>query len=461
MNVAGNAESDVISLNLDQSTLSSIYSHRSTQVAIEEIENSVRVMDSRDELSLLVNTSLSKSESISRWFKYREAYSPLIIRTILNKYPSEPDSFVFDPMCGSGSTQIGAQRLGLKSCGIDVSPYAVLISSVKTSTYSRSDLKTVCSLLTEVTRRTRRKVLPKGDYALQRYFPDENLKTLVGFRDRLLSEPESKGRRLLFAAILSIVEECSNRKKDGNGLVTRASRVTDPRLFLEQRVHEILEDISERGYQVPSSLSLEFSAMNCSKAISFAKQTLGQRIGTVIFSPPYANSFDYFESYKLELLFGKFFDVNTLRLAKKRLIRSYRQGSRFSSTFQHEALEMVIGEILNRIPEKEGRTGVRDGRSRLLPFMLRGYFEDMATVLKQLRTEIEIDQKVHIVVDQSSYLGVLVPTDLLLGDVARNCGFEFNDLMICREARTSTQQSGRNSQVDKVLRESVVTLVAS
>ena len=37
----------------------------------------------------------------------------------------------------------------------------------------------------------------------------------------------------------------------------------------------------------------------------------GRRAGAIIFSPPYANSFDYFESYKLELILGGFADGMT------------------------------------------------------------------------------------------------------------------------------------------------------
>ena len=63
-----------------------------------------------------------------------------------------------------------------------------------------------------------------------------------------------------------------------------------------------------------------------------------------------------------------------------------------------------------------------------------------------------------IVVDQSAYLGVLVPTDLLLAEIAMQVGFQFENLVICRKAKTSGQQLNMQPALTEVLRESAVIL---
>jgi site-specific DNA-methyltransferase (adenine-specific) len=63
-----------------------------------------------------------------------------------------------------------------------------------------------------------------------------------------------------------------------------------------------------------------------------------------------------------------------------------------------------------------------------------------------------------IVVDQSAYLGVLVPTDLILAEIAKNLGFTFEKLVICRRAKTSGQQMNMQPMLGEVLRESAVIL---
>ena len=122
---------------------------------------------------------------------------------------------------------------------------------------------------------------------------------------------------------------------------------------------------------------------------------------------------------------------------------------------------MLIDEILDRIPEKEKRTGVRDGRSRLLPNMLRGYFEDMERVIDSAAQAMPMGTMMHIVVDQSAYLGVPVPTDLLLADIGRRCALSLERILVCRPARTSPQQEALQPLLKEMLRESVVIFAKS
>jgi site-specific DNA-methyltransferase (adenine-specific) len=181
-------------------------------------------------------------------------------------------------------------------------------------------------------------------------------------------------------------------------------------------------------------------------------------LGAVIFSPPYANSFDYYESYKLELLMGDFFSIESISEERKNLIRSYRQMGKSEKVPELPTLEKLIDEIMKRLPAKEQASGVRDGRSRLLPNMLRGYFQDMKEFLIRASSAMPSGSYMAIIVDQSAYLGVLVPTDLLLAEIATDCGFQFEKLVICRRARTSGQQLNMQPALGEVLRESAVIL---
>lgn len=60
------------------------------------------------------------SEPVQRWFHYREGYTVDLCRRLFG--PDE--SFVVDPFCGFGSTLVAAQRAGMPSAGLDVSPLA-------------------------------------------------------------------------------------------------------------------------------------------------------------------------------------------------------------------------------------------------------------------------------------------------------------------------------------------------
>jgi hypothetical protein len=223
-------------------------------------------------------------------------------------------------------------------------------------------------------------------------------------------------------------------------------------------VMEMVEDSKTSNWLNVPSVSTNRSALEIDVSIMEANKKFNKAVGAVIFSPPYANSFDYYESYKLELLFGDFFSLETIGDERKRLIRSYRQMGSTPAQENLPTVETLIDEIMTRLPAKEMATGVRDGRSRLLPNMLRGYFDDMRIFLSKSYSGMPSGSYMAIVVDQSAYLGVLVPTDLILAEIAESIGFTFEKLVICRKAKTSGQQMNMQPLLGEVLRETAVIL---
>lgn len=64
---------------------------------------------------------------------YKGKFFPRMVRSLMNRYLSEPGSTVVDPFSGSGTTLLEASLLGHSSIGIDVDPTSVMISSHKLS----------------------------------------------------------------------------------------------------------------------------------------------------------------------------------------------------------------------------------------------------------------------------------------------------------------------------------------
>ena len=440
-----------------------IFQNKSLEEIFLRLENPKEIIDATEELAKLVNTGKSKSESLSRWVRYREGYSPAIVHKILEMFPiDKATEYVMDPMCGSGSTQVAAQQLTVPSAGTDVSPYAVLVSNVKTSQLSASNMQEIEAFVTDL-KHTQENV--ELDYSntelhLSQYFPSDNFAVLARIKRSISANFPNSSKVLDFlnVALLAIVEDCSNRKKDGNGLATRPAPCQDVLKLYFKQVMEMVEDSKSSKWLKVPSVSTNRSALEIDVSISEANKEFNKSLGAVIFSPPYANSFDYYESYKLELLFGDFFSLETIGDERKRLIRSYRQMGNTPAQENLPTVETLIDEIISRLPAKELTTGVRDGRSRLLPNMLRGYFDDMRIFLSKAHSGMPSGSYMAIVVDQSAYLGVLVPTDLILAEIAEAIGFTFEKLVICRKAKTSGQQMNMQPLLGEVLRETAVIL---
>ncbi len=434
------------------------YEDEECRSAIRAIEDRYSYSDEIDYFSRLVNFSTAKTEPFQRWVRYREGYSTVLVNELLSRSRINPNShFVADPMVGSGSTIISAKKKGFDAFGVDVNPYCKVIVDAKLLSPSDEDLAVIQGFLTS---------LPEAythyngsNPPLSDYFPPSNLINLLSLRDHILSVENQNAKQILLSCWFFILEVCSNRKKDGNGLATRPAPVNDVISCFRETINEIITDYVR--HPLPKqSLSHVFTGSACDFSAfsdSFSEAS-GKKLGAIIFSPPYANAFDYYESYKMELLFGQLYSPDDYQIHKKEQIRNYRISYGRELHCDYPLVEMLCDAINTAIPKKEAATGKRDARTRLMPNMLRGYFTDMGIVLDQLYKSLDEGGCCYIVVDQSAYVGVIVPTDVLLADIAEKKGFAVNDIIICRQAATSGQQRKAYPYLSSTLRESIVCL---
>ena len=293
---------------------------------------------------------------------------------------------------------------------------------------------------------------------LSNYFPESNLETIKKIRQWISKLPEGFCKSTLLAAWFFCLENSSNRKKDGNGLATRPAPIENVTEFFIATVQDIVEDFKLYPLNENSNYVKTRSALEFSKCVSEYEKSIGKKLGCVIFSPPYANSFDYFESYKLELLFGGLIPQSEFSDRKKELIRNYRLSNKHEIKCGIDIAEALCREINEEIPKKEAKTGKRDGRTRLMQNMIRGYFSDMDRVLKEIYEALYKGGTCYIVVDQSAYVGVIIPTDTILALLAERKGFTVEKLSICRKAATSGQQLKQYPYLKNTLRESIICL---
>ncbi len=434
------------------------YSSEKCHKAMNSVEERFLYSDETEYFSTLVNFSTAKAEPYQRWVRYREGYSTLLVSELINRSGIDPEQhFVADPMVGSGSTIISARNRGFDAFGVDVNPYCKLIVDVKLLSPTEKDISDIDSFVDSLPKRFL--LFDSSLPPLADYFPENNLTNLLALKSRILEVENEKARQILLSCWFFILEMCSNRKKDGNGLATRPAPVSDVVDFFKNTITEIVTDYV-RHPLTKGTLSKVYTGSACdfsSYSKSFEIES-GKKLGAIIFSPPYANAFDYYESYKMELLFGELYSPDDYQRHKKEQIRNYRISYGKELHCDYPLVELLCEEINSAIPQKELVTGKRDARTRLMPNMLRGYFTDMGTVLEELYAALDNNGSCYIVVDQSAYVGVIVPTDVLLADIAEQKGFTVEKIIICRKAATSGQQRKAYPYLGETLRESIVCL---
>jgi len=385
------------------------------------------IIRNRLDLGRLVNFGAHKGEAIHRWFCYRHSFSPELVRVLVNHFGLPPRSRVLDPFCGSGTTLLACQQLGLECEGVDALPLSVFVARVKTRQYRKTDLIKAFEQLTF-------SMTPKDWTAymtipiVRKAFAPEVLKALLGLKDEIDSiTTDRKSREFLKLCWYGILEQCSNTVKDGAFLriVEKQVSPTDVRVLFAQRFHAMLSDVTE----VPRARvrALRGDSRRLPPHLKLAPYD------AVITSPPYPNRHDYTRIYALELILGGTVTNNDdLKRLRYNTLRSHVEARR-----QYSAADYTPPIKLVRLLQEIQRSGTYDRRNIT---MLEGYFEDMYMVLNQLFSRLRPGGRVAMVVSDVRFSGITIPVGELLCELAASLGYTNHEMWILRYRGNTPQQ---------------------
>jgi site-specific DNA-methyltransferase (adenine-specific) len=434
-----------------------IYDNKDLQQFILQLECRYEIKNLTSKYCNSVNFSENENVPFHQWFRYREGFSGNLIKELISDSGATKKEVIIDPFSGSGTTPVVAVLNGYTGLGIDINPMSVFIANVKMQQYTQSELQ-LCKITVRDLPEVSISNLNKYD-VVRKYFKPRNFEVLCGLKDYIDGVDDIRSRSILMTAFLCIIEDCSNRRRDGNGLKTVSTKVSDVRDVFIKKALEILSDLETTSCNlIGKGECIADSATNLYQIYKQYNGSGNLKVGTIIFSPPYPNSFDYFESYKLELILGDFAaSIKGINDFRQHAVRSFIGAKEQQESDKY--INIIAEEIQKAIPEKEAKTGKKDLRTRKVPNMIKGYFSDMQEIIRQCGLCLEKGKKIYIVIDQSSYVGIIVPTDLLLAYLAEQVGFKVESIIECRKCRTSAQQLQRFPYLKNVLRESILELV--
>ena len=399
-----------------------------------------------DTFSNLVNFKQNKDVPRHSWFSYKQGFSKELVEYIVLRENVSKKRLVLDPFSGVGTTNLVAGSLGYKSVGIDINPVATLASNVKCKHYKKADIKNINSLIRKASFTRSSRHIPKSPL-LEKSFPKSNFNKLMRIKGFFELISDNVAKSFFKLAYLSIIEDCSWRVKDGNGLkmVPDKKIVKDVYGYYLDRCTKMLDEIGmlkikEEPIIINGSMMLNGHSSSVKK----------NEVGIVIFSPPYANCFDYCEVYKLELWMGGFVkEYGDFKTFREMAMRSH-----VNSSFDHG-----IKNKNKKVSLVTDTISCFNIWNKNIPDMIRGYFDDMTELFLRLKDVMASGTSCYIVVANSGYKGVLVPTDLLLADIARGLGFKIRKIIKARKIRASSQQMDElHNDYDNLMRESIVIL---
>mgnify|MGYP004462613689 FL=1 len=238
----------------------------------------------------------SRQDSISLLHPYPARFIDALPRQLISIIGCPDDTAIFDPFCGSGTTLIEAQRAGIQSVGVDLTPIACLISRVKTTPLDDSFL--------EVARRvhdaayelfTTDYVTIPGIPNLDHWFKESIQKALSALMQVISSEKSETNKDALSFALSSIIVRVSNQESDTRYAAIE-KRITGEDVFssFQSACKKLAFAKQETSFLVPAKV-IE------NNILTLDASRIGQPVGLVITSPPYPNAYEYWLYHKYRM----------------------------------------------------------------------------------------------------------------------------------------------------------------
>jgi DNA modification methylase len=400
------------------------------------------------------------------WYRFVLSFPPHLVRQYIDRFRLRDEARILDPFCGTGTTVVECKKLGFESVGVEAHPMSHFASATKTDwSPDPNDLEIVATLTAEKALESLERdgiiddpqpnlVRESPPASALRTLPPETEKLLLGnsisplplHKTLVLLEAIAAAPRyhshLRLAVARSLVSTISNLHfgpEVGVGPPKDDAPVVSTWLG---RILQIAHDLRTLRKLPPTKTTVY-------NADSREIQGLLQRrtIDAVITSPPYPNEKDYTRTTRLEtVLLGFVCDKGSLRKLKRSMVRSNTRGVYKLDDDDRWVVKMPeINRIAAEIEQRRIALGKTSGFERLYGRVTKLYFGGMARHLSELRAALRPGALLaYVVGDQASYLRVMIRTGQILGDLARELGYEVVSLDLFRtRLATATREQLR------------------
>ena len=401
----------------------------------------------------LVNFNRNGQLPVHGWYYFKEGFSSQLVLDLLSRYRARQSGLVLDPFAGSGTTPLTCQMAGVPSVGVEFNPFFTFVARAKLNWWQYSP----------------ERLRPVVEELLRYDGPADHLPALSTF-ERIYDEPArvdlmrakrfirtvplavETDRDFLKLGLAAIVEKVSPARKDGKGLkIRRNCRVVPVKEALRTQFERMLADLVSLGADRRPGDAAVASAQMLQGDARRLTEVADDSIDFAVYSPPYLNSFDYSEVYKVELwLFDHIRDAHEFRSYRAKSLRSHVSTPvDWTYRLRHPVIDHICWHVAGQ-----------PLWNRHIPAMINGYFDDMYLVLKEQFRACRPGARVACVVGNSSYASLPVPTDALLAVIAEQVGFRLVEVLVARHLGTSSQQLASYDRRlrARYLRESVVVL---
>ncbi len=397
-----------------------------------------------------------------RWLKYKEGFSAGLVRSLLEQTSAKS---LLDPFSGAGTSPLTAGGMGISATGIEIMPIGNLAARAITAAANNLELDRLANaseaLLETISQLgyDDRFLFPHVPITM-RAFPENTEKDLAKAREFIASVSDPILSLTLTLACVSVLEEISYTRKDGQFLRwdPQSGRNVSRKLHkpyvptleesLRRRLTEITADVPALKHRYGGAAT-EFID---GSSLTELRRLPSESFDCVITSPPYANRYDYTRTYALELAYlgysaDGFKELRQALLSatvenrskRKLLAHEYGDSVRFSNAVAMADSQEALQEGLNVL-----KANVEQLSNRNVISLVENYFTEMALIISELGRLVTSGGSVFMVNDNVRYHGEEIPVDIILSDFAEQSGFRCEAIWTLKQGKgNSSQQMGR------------------
>lgn len=318
---------------------------------------------------------------------------------------------LLDPFCGSGTTLVIAQDLGIDSTGIDINPYATLLSYVKTNIYDYEKVQFAIDKI-ENNLNKEQNIEEHYFYNIEKWFRKDVIQSLSKIRQFIIAEEDASIRKFFWVCLSETIFKFSNDRTSTFKLhilpEEKINLIQDN--CIEFFIDKIKENASLLRYEEKNKVKIIYG--DC---CDIMQHKLKKKFKIICTSPPYGDNSTTVTYGQASILYLKWIDNKDL-LCEPSVLETYSKIDKISiGGEKREACNTKSIQLLNNYLNEISV----DKRSKVINF-----FEDYYIALKSMESCLAKDGYLIMTVGNRSVDAIMQPLDSITIEMADKLGLQ-------------------------------------
>ena len=361
---------------------------------------------------------------------------------------TEPGDVVLDPMVGSGTTIVEAFLAGRRGVGFDIDPMALRLCKVKVTPLALEKTATAGNMVLHRAQESLQQDGNKLCHELNTRFEEEEhkfidywflpstqleLMALIREIERVQDPNIREFLELAFSAI--IITKSGGVSMARDLAHTRPHRVQakTPRSALGEYRKRLSKNLNNLATLTRGSGTIEILRGNAQK-LPLCDRTAD----LIVTSPPYAsNAIDYMRAHKFSLVWFEH-SLNSLAQLRREYIGHDAVTGVEYIELPDSAAQVVAS--LAQVDQKKAK-------------VLHRYYSEMTRCLTEMARVLKPGKAAIVVVGSSTMRGMGTRTDVCLGEIGKQVGFELIRIAVRRLDRDRRMMPARRTEIRSQIEE--------